>query len=141
MGRGEVKDMEEFPGVLDGTCKVCVYQRFLLDCGLAEHEALRDVLGIPAFEDQFGEVSDSEERVFDLGYGAAVAASLSQMLCASVVEYLRTSDDFMREAPDELLVFLYELLHRVSMATAIGSITQLRDIGFLDYNYEHGSEQ
>lgn len=108
--------------------------RFLMDTGMPEYQQLQTILGLGPLDD-VEEESNSEERL----YAVSPMQPLARLFCASLavaaMEYLRSTSDGEAFLDDEELSGVVSLLHRVSYAATIGTITQLEDLGLIEYTY------
>lgn len=112
-------------------------QRFLLDSRIAESQQLGTLLGLPPMsEEQSVEEQDaSDERAERLAPVAPLICFYSSSLTDAVTEYMRTVTSGMG-LNEEAAAVIGELVYRVSLAAALGTVSQLEDLGLIDYTFE-----
>ena len=110
--------------------------RFLLDLRLAESQQLGALLGIALDtpEEIAEEQAESDERLTRVSPMVPIMHFLSDALGKSFVEYFMTisSSDLMDDEADTMA----DLVTRMCLANAVGSLTQLEDLGLITYNFE-----
>ena len=110
--------------------------RFLLDLHLAESQQLGAILGIAldTSEKIAEEQAESDERLTRASPIIPIMHFLSEALGKSFVEYFMTvsSNELMDDDADNMAY----LVTRMCLANAVGSLTQLEDLGLITYNFE-----
>jgi hypothetical protein len=106
--------------------------RFLLDCRVPFSQALSLTLGLTPMEDPDEEVALSKERVARASIAVPLMATFSEGLAYAMVEYVRTHDH-EDTFTDEQAAVMRVLLESMGMSCALGTITQLEDLGLISY--------
>lgn len=110
--------------------------RFLLDSGLTEAQQLQTLLGLSPLPYPEREARESDLRLKAVSPMMPFVALCSTAMSSAVVDYIRTVDsDSYSDIPDEAADSIADLISRVAMSNTIGILTQLYDLGFLDYTY------
>lgn len=127
-------DIVEFQRVLAEAQHMVLY-RFLLDSRIAESQQLGTLLGLPTLseEDAAEEAAESYARTLRIAPVTPLVGMFTSAMTAAVVEYLSTMAD--NELDDDETHAMEELIARVTLAAAVGSICQLEDLGLLRYTY------
>lgn len=108
--------------------------RFLLDSQIDDAQALSLLLGLPPLEDPDEEVSLSNERVVRAAIVIPIVRTFSQAMAYSVVEMFRTHDADTDDAlTDRQAAVLKAMIDTVATSTALGTVTQLEDLGLINY--------
>lgn len=110
-----------------------VIRRFLIDCRFAETQQLATLIGISPLDPDamLAEQDKSDERLRRAAFFTPFVAVTSGVLVESVMEYLHLMADM--EVPKETVDSLTTLINRLVFANAIGTVTQLEDLGLIQY--------
>lgn len=110
-----------------------VIRRFLMDCRFAETQQLSTLIGLPPLDPDriLEEQADSDERLRRASFFTPFVAVTSGVLVEAVIEYLNLMAD--TSVPEETIDSLTSLINRLVFANAVGTVTQLEDLGLIQY--------
>lgn len=107
--------------------------RFLLDTQIEDSQQLSLLLGLSPLEDPDEQIALSNERVVRASLLIPLIRLFSVAYSASLVEFFRVHNDAYRELTDEEAGVLTSLLDHVATSTVIATVTQLEDMGLINY--------
>lgn len=107
--------------------------RFLLDSRIPFSQALSLTMGLSPMEDPDEEVALSKERVMRASIALPIMSTFVDSLAYALVEYFRTNMTDFEELTEERADVLRHLLEAMGMSCALGSLTQLEDLGLVTY--------
>lgn len=111
-------------------------RNFLLDSRLAEAQQLSTIIGLPSLddEDMEEEIAEAEYRCLKVAPVTPLLHFLTDTLAHAVIEYFYTVSDV--EVTDEEREAIGSLFGRVCLASSIAAVSQLEDLGIINYEYE-----
>lgn len=107
--------------------------RFLLDSQITDAQSLSLLLGLAPLEDPDEEQALSNERLMKAAVVIPIVRTFSEALAYAVVEYFRTHSEHVNDLTDEQAAVLRMMLDTVATSSALGTVTQLEDIGLINY--------
>lgn len=113
-----------------------IIHRFLLDSRISEAQQLSTLLGLKPMvaEQAVEEQSESDARVLHAQPLVPILYMFSSAIAGSVTEYLQTMSATAALSEDEAAA-MADLLHKMCLSTALGTVTQLEDLGLIRYSY------
>lgn len=110
--------------------------RFLLDSRVGETQQLATIIGLPPMSEAeyVKEHAASESRLRKVSPLTPLLSTYAYVMSGSVMEYLSMTSDYTT-SPDDAPA-LTELVRRITLATSLGAVTQLHDLGLIQYTYE-----
>lgn len=109
--------------------------RFLLDTRMPESQQLSLILGLTPMEDPDEEAYLSDERVKRAALLSPVITLLADNFALALVEFLRLHGDPDSQVGDTEAEVLESIIATAATATALGAVTQLEDIGLINYGW------
>lgn len=107
--------------------------RFLLDTRMPDAQQLSLILGLTPMEDPDEESYLSTERVKRAALLTPVITLFADNLAFSLVEFLRLHGDEHGQISDSEAHVLEALIATAATGATLGTITQLEDIGLINY--------
>ena len=110
--------------------------RFLLDSRVGETQQLATIIGLPPMSEAeyVKEHAASESRLAEVAPLVPLLSTFAYIMSGSVMEYLSMTSDYTTSPGDAPA--LAELVRRITLATSLGAVTQLEDLGLIQYTYE-----
>lgn len=108
---------------------------FILDSQINNAHDIAEILGCPAISDEVAEKEEeeSEKRIERISHLTPLLFALSQSLSQGAVEYQRSRiSEVIGNVPDAMWWESRKLLEQMSVATLVGTISQLVDMGLLE---------
>lgn len=108
---------------------------FLLDSQINNSHEISTILGCGTISEELmeKEEEESDKRLERISHLTALIHAHAQALSTGAVEYQRSSlSEEFKDLPDEMWWESKKLLEQVAVASLLGSISQLVDMGLLD---------
>jgi hypothetical protein len=106
---------------------------FLLDSQIQNPHELSILLGCTPISDEVAEKEEqeSDKRMEKVSYLIPVLYAHAHSLAEASTEFERNSEETPQQIPTEVWTYNKKMLHEISMAALLGSISQLVDMGLL----------
>lgn len=124
------------PHLLPVVDSEAIIRRFLLDGRMAEAQQLGTLVGLSPVDAETAaeEQAESDARARRVAPFVPIITLFSSVMAGSVIEYLRTVMDDQSMSDDEAEA-MAELMQKMCLSTAVGTVTQLEDLGLLHYGH------
>lgn len=107
---------------------------FLLDSQMPEPHNLAEYIGCSPISNEVAEMEEeeSDKRVDEIAMLTPLLYAFAHALAEASTEQNRISSPELKKLPDEVWTHSRKLVEQIGLATLLGSISQLHDMGLID---------